>query len=119
MNKKNFMGASRKKYIHNGPGTVGKVKFIAEENTTFDGILQGADYGIVRFGCPLIPNSLQTLTPGLGLKFLRDGMDSANLVAMYHVDGQPGEWNFFKYSFNTQFEVTSRELVKKLTRKFA
>ena len=27
------------------------------------------------------------LAPGMGLKFLRDGMDSASLVAMYSVDG--------------------------------
>jgi len=33
--------------------------------------------------------------PGIGVKFLRDGIDSANFVAMYSVDGQQG-WNFFK-----------------------
>ena len=37
--------------------------------------------------------------PGMGLKFLRDGMDSANLVAMYSVDGQES-WNFFKNDFS-------------------
>ena len=33
----------------------------------------------------------------MGLKFLRDGMDSANVVNMYQVSGQPGEWNFFAH----------------------
>lgn len=37
--------------------------------------------------------------PGFGLKFLRDGHQSANLVAMYGVDGQPS-WNFFKMDFS-------------------
>ena len=33
--------------------------------------------------------------PGFGLKFLRDGMDSANTVAMVTLDGQ-ASYNFFK-----------------------
>merc|ERR1712055_976246 len=36
--------------------------------------------------------------PGMGLKFLRDGMDSVNLVAMYSVMGQES-WNFFENDF--------------------
>ena len=35
----------------------------------------------------------------MGLKFLRDGMDSVNLVAMNSVDGQES-WNFFKNDFS-------------------
>ena len=31
----------------------------------------------------------------MGLKFLRDGVDSANLVAMFDIAGQES-WNFFK-----------------------
>ena len=38
----------------------------------------------VRFSLALEPNSASRNTvPGMGLKFLRDGRDSANLVAMY------------------------------------
>ena len=33
------------------------------------------------------PSVLSRL-PGIGLKFLRDGLDSANLVAMHSLDGQ-------------------------------
>lgn len=39
------------------------------------------------------------LRPGMGLKILRDGMDSANLVAMYSVAGQ-ASWNFFENDFS-------------------
>lgn len=39
------------------------------------------------------------ITPGIGLKFLRDGIDSANLVAMYSVAGQDS-WNFFANDFS-------------------
>lgn len=37
--------------------------------------------------------------PGFGLKFLRDTISSANLVAMYSVDGTPDNWNFFGTTF--------------------
>jgi len=35
----------------------------------------------------------------MGLKFLRDGMDSSNLVAMFGLDGQDS-WNFFENDFS-------------------
>lgn len=35
----------------------------------------------------------------MGIKFLRDGIDSANFVAMYSVDGQVG-WNYFENDFS-------------------
>ena len=37
--------------------------------------------------------------PGIGLKFLRDGVDSANMMAMFSVEGQES-WNFFKNNFS-------------------
>merc|ERR1712071_386193 len=56
--------------------------------------------GIVRFSLASEPDSSKLNTaPGLGLKFLRDGQDSANLVAMYSVSGQES-WNFFKNDFS-------------------
>lgn len=36
------------------------------------------------------------VAPGMGFKCLRDGIESANLVAMYGLEGNPkGDWNFF------------------------
>ena len=39
-------------------------------------------------------------TPGIALKLLRDGVDSANMIGMYSMDGQPGSNNFFAHSFS-------------------
>lgn len=39
------------------------------------------------------------LYPGMGVKFLRDGADSANFVAMYGVDGQ-NSMNFFEHDWS-------------------
>ena len=39
------------------------------------------------------------IKPGMGLKFMRNGLDSVSLVAMFSVDGQP-TWNFFANDFS-------------------
>jgi hypothetical protein len=48
----------------------------------------------------------QLSIPGIGIKFLRDGRDSANMVAMHSVDGQDS-WNFFKNVFSNHVPKTS------------
>jgi len=76
---------TRRKYIHS-VGAVGKVSFRPANNTfNFSGIFHGADYGLIRLSSALEPKDY--IAPGMGLKFLRDGMDSANLVSMYSVNG--------------------------------
>jgi hypothetical protein len=87
---------TREKYIHS-VGVVGKVALVG--GSQFSGIFKGADYGLVRLSCAIKPTDY--LAPGMGLKFLRDGMDSANLVSMWSLNGQPGNWNFFANKFTT------------------
>lgn len=55
----------------------------------------------MRFSSAAAPSadSKSPLAPGMGLKFLRDGIDSANLVSMWSVAGQPNDWNFFSNTF--------------------
>lgn len=88
----------RTKYIHS-VGAVGKVKFLSEPGNPYSGIFKGANHGLVRFSSAAGPSKSQPLAPGLGLKFLRDGTDSANLVSMWSVAGQPNDWNFFSNDF--------------------
>jgi len=88
----------RNKYIHT-VGAVGQVEWRNLGDHAYTGIFEGAEHGIVRFSLAKEPDTSSRATaPGLGLKFLRDGVDSANLVAMYSVDGQES-WNFFKNDF--------------------
>lgn len=84
---------TRRKYIHS-VGLHGKVRFNAyvpspSKQTGFTGIFKGAEYGIVRLSSAAKPaiDGSQPLTPGIALKFLRDGIDSANLVSMNNVNG--------------------------------
>lgn len=55
----------------------------------------------------------------MGLKFLRDGADSANLVSMHSLDGTPGDWNFFSTSFTTNIGNTDDKALKALAQKFS
>ena len=78
---------------------------------SYTGIFSGASKGVARFSLAKepAPPALNT-APGMGLKFLRDGVDSANLVAMFGVDGQES-WNFFKNDFTNHIGPGSLALV--------
>jgi len=94
-------------------GIVGKVKFVpiarrqnphyphTGRQSPYTGIFQGASFGIVRISTFREPTPTST-NPlfGMGLKFLRDGVDSANLLAIYGADGQKS-WNVLKNSWTT------------------
>ena len=105
-----WTGNVRQKYIHT-VGTVGKVEWVDLGGHPYTGIFQGASQGIARLSLAQEPSppALNT-APGMGLKFLRDGVDSANLVAMYDVAGQES-WNFFKNIFTNHIPEVSGPLV--------
>jgi len=114
----NFLG-TRTKYIHS-VGTVGKVKFVSTGNHPYSGIFKGGKHGLVRFSSAAEPVvGGQPLAPGMGLKFLRDGLDSANLVAMFSVNGQPGDWNFFANDFVNHIGAAEGVALKALAAKFS
>ena len=110
----------RTKYIHS-VGAHGKVTLNSFGNHPFTGIFQGADKGIVRLSSAAKPEkgTKAPLGPGMGLKFLRDGMDSANLVAMYSVNGQPSEWNFFEHEFKNHIAPASGAALNAVAFKFS
>ena len=53
------------------------------------------------------PEKPQT-SPGFGIKFLRDGMDSADTVTMFSFDGQPS-FNYFKNRWSTHLNEPMNE----------
>jgi hypothetical protein len=68
---------------------VGKVEWIDLGNHSYTGIFKGADTGYVRISSAApVDTKTPNMKPGMGVKFLRDGVDSANFVAMFGVDGQ-------------------------------
>ncbi len=84
-------------------GVVGQVQFVPVSDglRTYTGCFDGVRYGLLRLSSAIRPSESIPFIPGLGLKFLRDGCDSANVVTMQSLEGQPGNWNFFAHSFTT------------------
>jgi len=113
-----LMPKNRKKYIHS-VGATARVKFVKNGDLDYTGIFEGADAGLIRLSSAAKPSKSQPLAPGMGLKFLRDNVDSANLVSMFSVDGQPGNWNFFANDFVNHIPEPKGLAVKVLGAKFA
>ena len=76
-------------------GVTLKVGFRPTNDSPYTGIFKGAQHGIMRISETTKTTPAKNATsPGFGLKFLRDGMDSADTVAMFSFDGQPS-FNYF------------------------
>ena len=111
-----YWDGCRNKDIHS-VGTISKVKFVAEDSP-FTGAFKGIDYGFVRHSTAAPYNKdKKSLTPGLGLKFLRDGVDSANLVSMLSVDGQE-DWNYFAHDWSNHIPKPKSKALTPLALKF-
>ena len=85
----------RNKTIHS-VGNVGKVSWVDLGGHAYTGIFTGGDSGYVRMSSATpVDTKTPNMKPGMGVKFLRDSVDSANFVAMFGVDGQDS-LNFFE-----------------------
>ena len=117
--------AGRKKLIHT-VGRVAKTEFISTKDHPYTGIFEGCSNVLLRASVAKATDpskntaegALANFTPGFGIKFLRDGFPSANLIAMYGVDGQ-NSWNFFKNDFSNHIPAATGGAVKALALKFS
>ena len=77
-------------------GTCTLMEYIPTHDTPYTGIFRGCKHVVMRISefSQTTPETPKT-APGHGVKFLRDGMASANWFAMFAFDGQPS-FNFFK-----------------------
>jgi len=112
-----FPHTGRTKYIHS-VGVVGGIRFASSGNHPYKGLFEGADHGLIRFSSAKQPGN-DGFTPGMGIKFLRDGRPSANFVAMYTLDGQPcEEANFFQHEWSNHIPMTDNFGLKIVAAKF-
>lgn len=88
-------------------GAVGKVSLISNSEHPFTGIFKGGKEGLIRLSTMMTPsldNLSAPISPGMGLKFLRDGVDSANIVSAVGYNGTPNDWNYFNHSLTNHME---------------
>lgn len=104
------------KRIH-AVGVVCSTVFEADASSPFTGIFQsGSPHSLMRFSLATTP-SATTTTPGIGMKFLRDGVPSGNFVAMPSLEGQQ-EGNFFHNEFSNHVEEPTSAALKVIARRF-
>ena len=90
-------------------GVVMKVAFRPTRDSPYTGIFRGAKHGILRVSDVVrTVKEVNETSPGFGIKFLRDGMDSADGVAMFSFDGQPS-YNFFENRWSTMLNEPLNE----------
>jgi len=98
--KGDTMPIGRNKMTH-PRGVTARVVFKPTSDHPYTGIFRGANHGIMRISETVRTSPDKPFTsPGFGIKFLRDGMDSADTVTMFSFDGQPSH-NFFKNPWTT------------------
>ena len=107
----------RDKTIHS-VGNVGKVAWVSTGSHPYTGIFKGADTGYVRMSSAgPVDTKTPNLKPGMGVKFLRDGVDSAGIVAMFAVDGQE-TLNFFENDWSNHIPSVSDKALIPLALRF-
>ncbi len=85
-----------KKYLHER-GVMAKVKFESTGDHDYTGIFQGSECSLLRLSLTFKPTKSRDVAPGLAFKVLRDGHESANLSALYQLEGQEKDYNFFAH----------------------
>jgi hypothetical protein len=115
-----LMPPERFKYIH----TVGAVATITFEASStphpFTGLFAtGAAHGLLRLSTatPVDASADSSITPGLALKLLRDGVPSANLFAMPSLDGQT-DFNILRLNYSNHLEYPSSWALNMVAQKF-
>lgn len=77
----------------------------------YTGLFRGGDSGFVRLSTVFpVDNTQQHMAPGMGIKFMRDGVDSANIVAQVSLDGQQS-LNFFENSMSNNITPSVSPIV--------
>ena len=115
----------RKKLIHT-VGVIAQGELVVDPSNPYTGVFEGVNNVLIRlsiakqadFTKTTAAEALDNFTPGMSLKFLRDGLSSANLVAMYGVNGFPS-WNFFGRDFSNHIPGAEGLALKAVACKFA
>lgn len=96
-------------------GAVAKVKFNITNSTKYTGLFQSGAFGIIRLSLAKLG---LPYTPGIALKLFVDGKKSQNMFAMYSLDGQKNNYNFFENNFESKIDEPKSGALQIIARKF-
>jgi len=118
-----FLGLQRRPKLIHSIGAIALGRWIPYDNPQgYTGIFKGCNNLLIRFSLAKAPTAdPKGYAPGISLKCLRTGVPSANLFAMYNLEGQDS-WNFFKHDLtnhvpdlSTATDLVLRELRQKFS----
>jgi len=94
-------------------GVSAGVEYVPTEDakTKYTGVFETGGIGILRLS--RATNS-EPFTPGMALKLFIDNEPSVNVHAMYSLDGQSNDYNFFRHEFTTHVKPPVKPLLKVL-----
>lgn len=116
-------GYTRTKLAH-AQGAVALVEWVSNGSHNYTGLFQGAPSGLIRLslgGPPNLDPASPSMVPGIGLKFLRSGLEATNLFGLYTLDGQ-NSFNFFEHDLTShppELGVNASYFVRKVRDVFA
>jgi hypothetical protein len=92
-----LLSTERPKLIHT-VGAIAPIQYTPVPGSTqYTGFFRGTNTGYIRLSLAAPPTSDPPLiTPGVSLKFLRDGQPSGDVVAMYSIQGT-SDFNYFEH----------------------
>lgn len=106
----------RVKILHPN-GSVGKIVFVPDTNHPFTGLYQSGAIGLARLSLGTTPSDTSFI-PGIAIKFLLPNHASLNLHAIYSLEGQGGNWNFFENSFSNKIARPTQWILKAIEQIF-
>jgi len=108
----------RSKLIHS-VGAVAQCAFKYNRAGNYTGLFEGADHGIIRMSSALEPDTSDTddapdsaFIPAAAFKFLRDGVQSGNFMAM-HLLTSWDSWNIFSQPLSNHLSRANLDLKTK------
>lgn len=111
------MITGRKKLIH-PYGAAAKANFIIHDNSPYTGIFRpGQRPAVIRPSLAAVNE--KNFIPGTAVKVLLDGRPSANMFALYSLDGQGENFNYFANTFTTTIPDPSSFALSVLSKAFA
>ena len=112
------MPDDRNKLVHQ-QGIVAKAEFIATNNSPYTGVFEGSQHVLIRMSETdlFVDGVTEAANPSIALKFLRDGVPSANQFGMVSFEGTDS-WDWFANPFMSHLPKHTGECGPKTIAKY-